>query len=90
MAKHCDFVEQESRDSGDGRIRPDMVVNLPGGRTLIVDAKTPLTAYMEAVSAPDDSKRREALIRHGKQVAAHVDQLSGKQYWSSFSRPQKW
>jgi DNA recombination protein RmuC len=84
MVKHCDFVEQETRESGDGRIRPDMVVRLPGGRTLVVDAKAPLTAYMEAVSAPDDFKRREALIRHGKQVAAHVDQLSGKQYWSQF------
>jgi DNA recombination protein RmuC len=57
---------------------------LPGGRTLVVDAKVPLTAYMEAVSAPDDARRREALIRHGQQVLNHVSQLSSKQYWSQF------
>jgi DNA recombination protein RmuC len=84
MVKHCDFGEQETRQTEDGRIRPDMVVRLPGGRSLAVDAKVPLTAYMEAASAPDDARRREALIRHGLQVLAHVSQLSGKQYWSQF------
>ena len=84
MIKHCDFAEQETREGEEGRIRPDMVVRLPGGRTLVVDAKVPLTAYMEAVSAADDTKRREALIRHGQQVLTHVNQLSGKQYWSQF------
>jgi len=84
MVKHCDFTEQETSQTEDGRIRPDMVVRLPGGRSLAVDAKVPLTAYMEAASAPDDSRRREALIRHGQQVRAHVNQLSGKQYWSQF------
>lgn len=84
MVKHCDFTEQETREGGEGRIRPDMVVRLPGGRTLAVDAKVPLTAYMEAVAAADDARRREALIRHGQQVFAHVNQLGGKQYWSQF------
>jgi DNA recombination protein RmuC len=84
MVKHCDFTEQETREGGEGRIRPDMVVRLPGGRTLAVDAKVPLTAYMEAVAAVDDIRRREALIRHGQQVLAHVNQLGGKQYWSQF------
>jgi DNA recombination protein RmuC len=82
MVKHCDFEEQETLEGQDGRLRPDMVVYLPGDRTLAVDAKVPLTAYMEAVSAVDDSRRREALIRHGQQVLAHVNQLSSKQYWS--------
>jgi DNA recombination protein RmuC len=84
MVKHCDFSEQETREGEDGRIRPDMVVRLPGGRTLAVDAKVPLAAYMEAISAPDDTKRREALVRHGQQVYSHVNQLSSKQYWSQF------
>jgi len=84
MVKHCDFGEQETRQTEDGAIRPDMVVRLPGERTLAVDAKVPLTAYMEAASAPDDARRREALIRHGQQVLAHVKLLSGKQYWSQF------
>jgi DNA recombination protein RmuC len=84
MVKHCDFVEQETLAGEEGRLRPDMVVRLPGDRTLAVDAKVPLTAYMEAVSAADDVRRREALIRHGQQVLSHVNQLSGKQYWSQF------
>ncbi len=84
MVKHCDFAEQETHDGEEGRIRPDMVVKLPGGRTLVVDAKVPLAAYMEALSAVDDGKRREAMIRHGQQVSGHVAQLSSKQYWSQF------
>ncbi|MCC7174294.1 MAG: DNA recombination protein RmuC [Bryobacterales bacterium] len=84
MVKHCDFAEQETRETGEGRIRPDMLVRLPGGRTLAVDAKVPLTAFMEAASASDDAKRREALIRHSQQVLAHVNQLGGKQYWMQF------
>jgi DNA recombination protein RmuC len=67
MVKHCDFTEQETVDSGDGRLRPDMVVRLPGGRTLAVDAKVPLSAFLEAASAADDARRREALVRHGQQ-----------------------
>jgi DNA recombination protein RmuC len=84
MVKHCDFTEQETVDSGDGRLRPDMGVRLPGGRTLAVDAKVPLSAFLEAASAADDARRREALVRHGQQVLAHVNQLAGKQYWSQF------
>jgi len=84
MVKHCDFVEQETRDSEDGRIRPDMVVRLPGGRTLVVDAKVPLAAYMEAMAASEEPKRKDALVRHGQQVLTHVNQLSSKQYWSQF------
>ena len=83
MVEHCDFAEQETREGEEGRIRPDMFVRLPGGRTLVVDAKVPLAAYMEAMAA-EDRKRREAMIRHGQQVLTHVTQLSGKQYWSQF------
>jgi DNA recombination protein RmuC len=84
MVKHCDFVEQATRDGDDGRIRPDMIVKLPGGRLLVVDAKVPLAAYLEAVAATEESTRREALTRHSQQVLKHVDQLSSKQYWSQF------
>jgi hypothetical protein len=66
------------------RIRPDMTVRLPSGRTLVVDAKVPLTAYLDAVSATDDTARRTALNRHSQQVAEHVRQLASKQYWNQF------
>jgi DNA recombination protein RmuC len=84
MVKHCDFVEQATRDGDEGRIRPDMIVKLPGDRLLVVDAKVPLAAYLEAVAATEESTRREALTRHSQQVLKHVDQLSSKQYWSQF------
>ncbi len=84
MVKNCDFVEQETHESDGVRIRPDMVVRLPGDRSLVVDAKVPLTAYLDAVGAVDDASRRAALQRHGQQVAEHVRQLGSKQYWSQF------
>ncbi len=84
MIKNCDFLEQETRSTDTGRIRPDMIVQLPGGRCLIVDAKVPLTAYMDAVAATDETLRRSALMRHARQLAEHVKQLSGKQYWMQF------
>ena len=84
MVQNCDFQEQQTRDGDGARIRPDMIVRLPGGRTLIVDAKVPLTAYLDAVSAADEPSRKTALQRHGQQVAEHVRQLSSKQYWMQF------
>jgi DNA recombination protein RmuC len=84
MVKNCDFSEQETREGDGVRIRPDMIVRLPGGRTLVVDAKVPLTAYLDAVSATDETARRTALHRHGQQVGEHVRQLATKQYWNQF------
>jgi DNA recombination protein RmuC len=84
MVARCDFFEQETYETANGRVRPDMVVRLPGDRCLIVDAKVPLTAYLEAVNAVDDSVRRSAMQRHAQQVAEHVKQLSMKQYWAQF------
>lgn len=84
MVKNCDFLEQETHESGGVRIRPDMIVRLPAGRTLVVDAKVPLTAYLEAAAATDETARRTALHRHGQQVAEHVRLLAGKQYWTQF------
>jgi DNA recombination protein RmuC len=84
MVPNCDFEEQETREGDGVRIRPDMTVRLPGGRTLVVDAKVPLTAYLDAVSAADDTSRKASLQRHSQQVAEHVRQLASKQYWNQF------
>jgi DNA recombination protein RmuC len=84
MVERCDFVEQQTHDTDNGRIRPDMVVKLPGDRTIVVDAKVPLTAYLDAVAATSETDRRHALLRHSQQVAKHVDQLSNKSYWAQF------
>lgn len=84
MVQNCDFLEQQTREGDGSRIRPDMVVRLPGGRSLIVDAKVPLTAYMDAMGACDEASRRASLQRHSQQVAEHVRQLSSKQYWMQF------
>jgi DNA recombination protein RmuC len=78
MAAQCDFFEQFSSDGQ----RPDMIVKLPGGRTLAVDAKVPLSAYLDAEAAPDDAARRAALDRHSQQVMRHVMQLSNREYWA--------
>jgi DNA recombination protein RmuC len=84
MVHNCDFLEQETREADGGRIRPDLIVRLPGDRSIVVDAKVPLTAYLDAASANNEASRRTALERHGQQVAEHVRQLSSKQYWSQF------
>ncbi len=86
MVEHCDFVEQQSVTAEDGRFRPDMVVQLPGGRRIIVDAKTVLSAYLDAHDARDETQRAEALRRHAEQVRKRMDDLSLKAYWSQFDR----
>ncbi len=80
MVPYCDFYEQES---GAGQ-RPDMLVRLPGGRTLAVDAKVPLAAYLDAEAATSAPAREAALARHSQQVNRHVTQLSGREYWAQF------
>lgn len=86
MVDHCDFFEQESVTGEDRRFRPDMVVRLPGGRQIIVDAKTVLAAYLDAHEAPDEPHRLEALRRHAAQVRSRMDELSLKAYWTQFER----
>ena len=86
MVAHCDFIEQESVTSEDGRLRPDMVVQLPGGRQVIVDAKTVLAGYLEAHEATDDDHRLEGLRRHAAQVRSRMNELSLKAYWSQFEQ----
>lgn len=86
MVAHCDFVEQESVTIDDGRLRPDMIVQLPGGRQVIVDAKTVLSAYLEAHEATTDERRLDGLRRHAAQVRSRMDELSLKAYWSQFDQ----
>ncbi|HEU5201404.1 MAG TPA: DNA recombination protein RmuC [Nitrospira sp.] len=84
MVAHCDFLEQESVMGDDGRLRPDMIVQLPGGRQIVVDAKTVLAGYLEAYEATDDEHRVEGLRRHAAQVRLRINDLSVKAYWSQF------
>lgn len=84
MVDHCDFVEQPSVTGDDGRFRPDMVVQLPGGRQIIVDAKTALSAYLDAHEAQNETQQAEALRRHAAQVKCRMDELSLKAYWTQF------
>ena len=82
MVEHCDFFQQETLETQDGRLRPDMIVKLPGGRNVVVDAKVPLEAYLDALDATDEDARRAHMVRHAAQIRAHVNKLSAKSYWS--------
>jgi DNA recombination protein RmuC len=87
MVDHCDFSEQvHTRSSDDTAIRPDMIVHMPDGRDLVVDVKTPLDAYLDAMDAPTDELRNIALKRHANAVAERVRQLSAKSYWAQFEK----
>lgn len=83
MVDHCDFQEQVQTPENK-RLRPDLVVRLPGGKSVIVDAKAPLEAYLAAVEAGDDESRRAHLLHHASQVRAHIKALSEKTYWEQF------
>jgi len=84
MLNHCDFVEQASRDTEEGRLRPDMIINLPGGKKVIVDAKTPLIAYLEAMDTNDIDEKNLKMQHHSDQVRQHIKNLSAKAYWDQF------
>ncbi len=84
MVERCDFVEQVSVSTADGILRPDMVVKLADGKNVIVDAKVPFSAYLEAMEARDDHVRSERLTAHAKHVRHHIDTLSAKSYWEAF------
>jgi DNA recombination protein RmuC len=85
MVDHCDFFEQQSVDTEDGRLRPDMVVRLPGSRNIVVDAKAPLSAYLEAIDAPDEETRKAKLQQHAQQIRTHLTMLGRKSYFEQFS-----
>ncbi len=81
MVERCDFVEQLALVGSERKLRPDLVVRLPGGRSVIVDAKTPLSAYLDAVAAGDDATRRAHLDEHARAVRSHMRQLASKEYF---------
>jgi DNA recombination protein RmuC len=82
MVRHCDFNEQASFDGDEQTMRPDMVVNLPGGKHVVVDAKAPLQGILDAYEAPDEQTRVEALQAHARLLRRHVKQLADKAYWA--------
>lgn len=84
MVAHCDFTEQATSSTRDGVLRPDLVVRLPGGRSVVVDSKVPLAAYLEAQSG-ETEVRKAKLVEHAKRVRAHIDALAAKAYWQRFS-----
>jgi DNA recombination protein RmuC len=84
MLSYCDFAEQETVTTETGRLRPDLVVKLPGGKHVVVDAKTPLQAFLEAFETTDEDTRRACLANHARQVRDHMNTLSGKKYWEQF------
>jgi DNA recombination protein RmuC len=86
MVEHCDFFEQEHHASEQGGLRPDMIVRMPGGREVVVDVKTPLDAYLQAVAASDDAARALAMEKHAGNLRKRVKELATKAYWDQFSK----
>jgi DNA recombination protein RmuC len=87
LSEHCDFTEQAQVDSGErGALRPDLLVHMPEARDLVVDAKTPLDGYLDAIEAQDDDSRSAALARHAMQVEQRVRELGQKSYWEQFEK----
>jgi DNA recombination protein RmuC len=85
MTDRCDFTEQTTVQTADGSLRPDLVVRLVGGKSIVVDSKVTLAAYLEAHDAVDDALREERLNAHARHMKTHVDQLAAKSYWAQFS-----
>jgi DNA recombination protein RmuC len=85
MLQHCDFDEQKTATDSDGNmLRPDLVVKLPGGKRVVVDAKAPLAAYLDALEAEDEETRRVHMTSHARQVRDHITKLGAKRYWQQF------
>jgi DNA recombination protein RmuC len=84
MLAHCDFVEQTTVQADGQTLRPDLIINLPGGKHVVVDAKAPLTAFLDAYEATDEDQRAAHLQTHARLLREHVRKLSAKSYWSQF------
>jgi DNA recombination protein RmuC len=84
MVEHCDYVSQSTATTDEGALRPDLVVRIPGGKHVVVDAKAPLAAYLDAFETSDDAERDRKLGDHARQVREHVTKLSAKSYWRQF------
>jgi DNA recombination protein RmuC len=86
MSEHCDFAEQVTANSEEGRQRPDLIVQLPADREIVVDAKVSLEAYLDAIAAESEEMRTKAMIRHAAQVRSHMNTLASKAYWNQFPK----
>ncbi len=85
MLDYCDFVEQARIETEAGHLQPDMIIRLPGDKTVVVDAKSPLSAYLDAVDGSHENGAREKLLRdHARQVRDHIVKLGAKSYWTQF------
>jgi len=84
MSPHCDFVEQVSVDTEGGRLRPDMIVHLPGGGRVVIDAKVPLNGFLAATAAENDDEHAAAMLEHARLVRGHIQALSAREYWKQF------
>ena len=84
MLEHCDFIEQAHVATEDGSLRPDLVVRLPGGKSLVIDAKTPMDAYLQALEAGTEVERRAKLTDHARNIRDHMRLLGAKLYWKQF------
>ncbi len=84
LIEHCDFYEQTTVNRGEGLLRPDMMVHLPDNRKIVVDAKVPLQAYLEALEAESDEEKEQCLRRHAQHVVHHMRRLAKKSYWDQF------
>jgi DNA recombination protein RmuC len=84
MVEHCDYIAQATTAGDDGLLRPDLVVRIPGGKHVVVDAKAPLVAYLDAFETSDEAERQLKLANHARQVRDHVGKLSAKGYWRQF------
>jgi DNA recombination protein RmuC len=85
MLEYCDFLEQQSSGAENGQLRPDLIVRLPGGRHIVVDAKTPINAYLESLDAPSEGEREERLAAFARHVKDQVRSLGRKDYWKQFA-----
>ena len=85
MVEYCDFVQQETAETENGRLRPDMVVRLPNERNVVIDAKAPLQSYLDSLEAPDEATRTARLKDHARQIRVHLQALGAKAYWEQFT-----
>ena len=85
MVEHCDFEEQVTTETETGRLRPDMIINLPESRRIVVDSKVPLASYLEVFETEDQQLQKQLMEKHVIAIKAHLKQLGGKAYWDQFS-----